>query len=455
LNLTIMAKTDKINLTDLHVNTDNYRFEPVSGQKEAIDKMVSDQGDKLFYLAEHIVTNGLNPNDKIQVTVSNHDKTKFNVLEGNRRVVALKLLSNPDILDGHAALKKRFSKLHAENKSKILKSVECTIYDDPKEADIWIGIKHGYGKTGTMTDGWTPYQKERYEEKMEGKSSIILQTIKLLQTSPEVPAVLKSNLGNLKVTNLDRLISDPDVRDFLGMEINNGVIQSLIEQKEVVKGLTQIAQDLLKPNFKVSEIYNKDDRKDYINKFPKESIPNKKVKAKKPWQFNDSSSPAPTPQPKPKPNPKDRDKLIPKSCSLRINNPKVNALYHELQKLSVNNFTNVAAIGFRSFVEFSMDCYIEANKITLGKDCKTKIDKYSSFSTKVTEVANHLEANNFADSHICKGIRSAVNQKNDLLGIDTLHAYVHNAVFAPIPKSIIITWDNIQPFIEKAWANIK
>ena len=130
-------------------------------------------------------------------------------------------------------------------------------------------------------------------------------------------------------------------------------------------------------------------------------------------------------------------------------------MYHELQKLSVNKFTNVAAIGFRSFVEFSMDCYIESNKITIGKDGKTKVDKNSSISTKVAEVANHLELNNFADSQICKGIRSAINLKNDLLGIDTLHAYVHNASFAAIPKNMIITWDNIQLFIEKVWANIK
>ena len=45
-------------------------------------------------------------------------------------------------------LKKKFKKLHDENKAKILKEVSCTVYVDPKEADVWIGIKHGYGKPG-------------------------------------------------------------------------------------------------------------------------------------------------------------------------------------------------------------------------------------------------------------------------------------------------------------------
>lgn len=102
-----------------------------------------------------------------------------------------------------------------------------------------------------------------------------------------------------------------------------------------------------------------------------------------------------------------------------------------------------------------MDCYIETNKIATTKDGKKTIDKYSPFKTKIIEVANHLEVNKFADEHLCKGIRSAANNKDDLLGIDTLHAYVHNAKFSAIPKNMIITWDNIQPFIEKVWANIK
>jgi hypothetical protein len=266
--------------------------------------------------------------------------------------------------------------------------------------------------------------------------------------------IIKSKLKDLKISNLERLISDPKVRTFLGVEVNNGILQSEIEEKEVVKGLTHIAKDLLNPKFKVQNIYTKEDREDYINNIPKASQPNTKSKAKKPWQFNGTSSSSSTPAQKPKPNPQNRDKLIPKSCSLRINNSKVNSLYHELQKLSVNKFTNATAIAFRAFIEFSMDCYIEENNLTTTKNGKV-LDKYSPLITKITEVTINLETNKLADSHLCKGIRSAVNNQDGLLGIDTLHAYVHNAKFSAIPKTMIITWDNIQPFIEKVWGNIK
>ena len=87
-----------IKLTSLFVNTENYRFEPLSSQKEAIDKMIEDQGDKLYSLVDDIVTNGLSPVDLIIVT-PNEDSNKYVVLEGNRRITSLKLLNNPTLID--------------------------------------------------------------------------------------------------------------------------------------------------------------------------------------------------------------------------------------------------------------------------------------------------------------------------------------------------------------------
>lgn len=99
-----------IKLTSLFVNTENYRFEPLSSQKEAIDKMIEDQGDKLYSLVDDIVTNGLSPVDLIIVT-PNEDSNKYVVLEGNRRITSLKLLNNPTLIDDkYSPLRKKFQK---------------------------------------------------------------------------------------------------------------------------------------------------------------------------------------------------------------------------------------------------------------------------------------------------------------------------------------------------------
>lgn len=451
-----MAKYKKLRLTELLVNTENYRFETVGSQKEAIDKMLEDQHDNLYNLAEHIINHGLNPNDRIEVVASNHDKTKYIVLEGNRRTITLKLLNNPDLIEGSkfVSLKKKFKKLLDMNKNGVVKEVDCLVYDDPKDADTWIGLKHGYGTSGVYTDTWEPLQKQRFGERTEGKTSTSLQIISLIKKSDDVPTEIKSNVEKITTTNLDRLIDDPDVRKFLGIEINNGVIQSTIDEKEVIKGLTQVIKDILDPKFTVKKIYNKEDRKDYINKFPKSSQPNVSNKARKPWQFNSAASaqPAAAPAVKPKPNPKDRSTLLPKNCVIKIGKPKVNTIYHELLKLEVNKFTNATAVLFRVFVELSVDSYIEEHGLV---STPSAAKSGMNFQQKMNVVANHLENKKFADTAICKGIKAAIKDSNDILGIDTWHAYVHNNKFSPTPSNLIITWDNMQDFIIILWNNIK
>lgn len=450
-----MTRTKKIKINDLLVNTENYRFDTVVSQREAIEKMLDDQSDNLLNLADHILKNGLNPNDKVEVTASNHDKSKFIVLEGNRRTIALKVLNNPDLIEGakHSSLKRKFKKLNEANRGRLLREIDCLVFDDPNEADTWIGLKHGYGQSGVFTDNWGALQKQRFQEKTEGKTSTSLQVIKLMKGSPNVPAEIKTNVDKISTTNLDRLIDDPDFRSFLGIEVNNGVIQSTVNEEEVVKGLVQVVKDILSPRFTVKRIYSKVDRKEYMAKFPKGSRPNTKLKSPKPWQLNSSTtSTSSTTSPKTKPNPKERKKLIPKTCRLKISNPKVNAIYHELTDIDVTKHTNAVAVLFRVFIELSVDSYIEEHKLA-GTPSAAKSGM--RFQPKMNVVANHLESKKLADAAICKGIKAAIKDSNDILGIDTWHAYVHNNRFAPKASNLNITWDNMQDFVVTLWNNIK
>ncbi|MBA7637992.1 hypothetical protein ES703_45641 [subsurface metagenome] len=451
-----MAQIKKIKLFDLQVNTDNYRFEPLESEEEAVDYMIANQREKLLNTARSILQKGFNPYDPVVVCLSPHQKKKYNVLEGNRRVITLKLLNNPSLIRGHenSSLKKKFKNLSEEFKSKkIIIEVPCSLCKNPKEAEEWIGMKHGYGKTsGVGTESWDPIQKDRFREKTEGKSSVILQVLKKIQGSNYFSKELKGRLRQLKITNLDRLLSDPDVRDFLGMDMEKGVLTSKIEEKEVMKGLAQIISDLLEKDFNVKRIYWKDDRKHYLEKFPKKSIPNKNVKSKKTWNFKETSSSSLKKSSITKLYIKERKKLIPKSCSLKIKKPKLSRIYYELKTMEVFKFTNAVAVLLRVFVELTADSYIEENNlIKTTSSAKSGMD----FQQKILMIANHLENKKKADKTICKGIKVAVKDKNNILGIDTWHAYVHNNRFSPEAKNLILTWDNIEDFIKLIWENIK
>ena len=354
----------KIKLTSLFVNTENYRFEPLSSQKEAIDKMIEDQEDKLYSLADDIVTNELSPVDLIMVTPS-EDVNKYIVLEGNRRITSLKLLNNPTLIDDkYSSLRKRFQKLQKEHSDAILnlKSIDCAVFDNPTEADIWIKRKHSGELNGIGTVTWNSQQKQRFEEKTEGKSSIPLQIISLLKSHPIVPNKLKEALPKLNITNLQRLMSDPYVREHMGLSINNGLLTSNIQVDEVVKGLIKIVTDILNPTFKVADIYNREKRKQYIDNFENSQKPDLTKEEPVQWNFQDVvNSDGHIPQTEDKStNKKDASKknkprinLIPKSVALHIENPKINKIFEELKHIQVKTCPNASSVLLRVFLELS------------------------------------------------------------------------------------------------------
>jgi hypothetical protein len=442
-----MPHDEQLNLSDLLVNTENYRFEVTAGQKEAIDQMIADQKEKLYKLAAHIVENGLNPTDRVIVTPSGSQLGKYVVLEGNRRTVALKLLAQPDIIDleGFGGLKKKFKQLHENLKGQQIKKVACVIFDTAAESNKWIKLKHTGQNDGVGTVEWVTQQIQRFDEKVGGKSTVAMQIVKMLVSSDEVPDAIRGNLQNLKITNLDRLISDPAVRDFLGIEVQGARVQSFVDKQEVLKGLVKVAQDLLDPKFKVNKIYTKEDRANYLKAFSKAHTPDIRKTAAKPWHLGSATAT----QTMKRSAPRERRALIPKTCALYITNLKVGAIYFELKKIPVEEFKNAVAVLFRVFVELSIDCYREENNLTTQPSSSAD---GTDLRQKIHQVINHLETLKKADKGICQGVRSGLKNDNGLLGITTWHSYVHNNRFSPISKDLMTTWDNIQAFMELVWA---
>ena len=454
-----------VKLTSLFVNTENYRFEPLSSQKEAIDKMVEDQGDKLYLLVDDIITNGLSPVDLIIVTPS-EDDNKYIVLEGNRRITSLKLLNNPTLInDGYALLRKKFQKLQKDKSDVIskFKSINCAVFENPAEADIWIKRKHSGELNGIGTVTWNAQQKQRFEEKTEGKSSIPLQIITLLKSQDNVPENIKDSLSKLNITNLQRLISDPYVREHLGLEINNGTLVSKIQISEVIKGLLKVVTDILNPEFKVADIYNREKRKQYIDGFEKEQKPDLSNETSSQWsvrdfvsndkqsQLNNDSDETQSSKRK---KSKARTSLIPKNLLLYINNPKLNKIFEELKQIPVKTCPNASSVLLRVFLELSVDAYLEKYNL-VRNNAITACSSGESLQGKVGKTLNHMTNQlGIMSNDLSKGIRSEINDKNSVLSVESLNAYVHNEFFYPKADNLIIGWDNIETFFVLLWDSI-
>src|SRR4051794_35249026 len=84
-------------VTGLLLDENNPRFgEPASSQREALNKLLTAAPQKLLRLAEDIAAESINPTE-LPVVVE--EGGGLVVVEGNRRLAALKLLRKPDHAD--------------------------------------------------------------------------------------------------------------------------------------------------------------------------------------------------------------------------------------------------------------------------------------------------------------------------------------------------------------------
>ena len=424
----------------------------VGNQREAIKTMIEDQGDKLLKLAEDITKEGLNPGDSIFVVKHEKHVNQYNVLEGNRRVTALKLLENPELIpEENKLLLNKFKKLSERYSKSRINKVPCILFSEDKDAEHWIELKHTGQNDGVGTVSWDAQQKARFDERVKGTLNYALQIIDFLHKEDSVDEELKKNLGKVASSSLQRLLSDPDFRNASGIDIKDGKVITILEPSEVVKPLSKVVTDLLRPDFTVKDIYYKDDRIKYLKTFQSHELPDRSAQLSENWELISPIQPEQTNPNKDKPKGKKstsllskRHTLIPKSTVISINQPRVNKIYHELKKLDLREFENSGAITFRVFIELSLDSYIDKNTIP-------NVNLNSKLTHKLKTVADDLLDKNILDKHKLKGAHTAATMKDSIFSVDTFNAFVHNKDFHPDTEQLKKNWDNLEIFFVKLW----
>lgn len=458
----------RIKLTNLLVNTQNYRYDPVNSQIEAIHVMVREQKTKLYKLALDILEYGLNPSDLTIVSPWSKNNNLYIVHEGNRRVTTLKLLFEPELFPPEFKnLQNKFRKLQTKYDLSPFEELMCVVFQNYDDADHWIEIKHTGEMEGAGTVRWDTEQQQRFKANKGGNTSSVLQILDLVSTSDYFDQETKNNAQVIHITNLQRLIGDPDVRTFLGISIKNNKVKLEKTEKEVAKGLTKIINDLASKRINVNDIYYKEDRLKYLETFQEHEIPtnlfeeadvkseNKTVST---LVREKSSNATPLPEKNvsldsrieqsklektksvSKPISTKRKYLIPSDFVVRPKDDRINNIYRELKQLEVDRFTNTTAVMLRVFLELSIDYFIATKQID-GVDVSKKLNQ------KITAVLDYLEKNNILTRKELHGVRYVLS--SNTMGLtETLNAFVHNRFIHPSETELKTTWDNLALFIK-------
>ena len=142
-----------IPISQLKLDTENSRHSSVSSQLDAINWMLDSQGGKIYALANHLYKFGPDPSQNLIVIEDKNNKKSYIVLEGNRRLTAIKLLDNPDLVSNQA-LNKKVKKLLKEQIGVIPQELSCVIFKSQNDAYEFIELKHTGEQGGAGTVNW-------------------------------------------------------------------------------------------------------------------------------------------------------------------------------------------------------------------------------------------------------------------------------------------------------------
>ena len=190
--------TQLVKIEGLLIDLENPRYDIFGSQREALLTIAREQGTKLANLAEDIATKGLNPSELLVVTETNQAGQYF-VLEGNRRIAAIKLSISRDLptsLGLTPALIKRYKTINEKYLVDLPQEVSCVVLDRVEATD-WIRLKHTGENQGVGIVEWDGRAKQRFLG-----SSPALQAIELVEHSPYLTAQERQQIPKIFITNI-------------------------------------------------------------------------------------------------------------------------------------------------------------------------------------------------------------------------------------------------------------
>lgn len=457
-----MVHTTTVKLSQLKLDTLNYRLGETSSQRDTVKAMINDQKQKLVNHARDLITVGLSPGEFVWVMPDPKDAKMFIVLEGNRRVASLKLLETPALADGTIVERpfRQMSKKYYENP---VEHVEARVFESRAEARPWIRRRHMPSASGVGLERWKTAAKGRAMRDEGERAPRFLAVMEMLDDGTEAWAEIETALDN-RWTTVDRILNSASMPKMLGVNIHPRSGRIDFENGDVAAGkrlLQRILSVMAGEGFEFADIEKATDRERFIGGFADWSVKKiardgeQKGKTSKAGGKHPSARSMEAKHGRASKDSKDRETLAPKSGSrmLHVENPRLNGLYRECRTIKVKDHENAAAFLLRVFIELSSEALLDKKKVPMPVKLKKENKQHWGdigipLATKVGCVADYLDPVGKGKTFQQARLATQASAKSTY-SITTLHGYFHNLKFIPDGSEIKGAWDSWEAYLHE------
>lgn len=431
----------KVNVADLFLDPENIRLgvEVQTSQQEAV---INDlfANENAMQVLESIAKNGFFP-DEIPVVIK--EDGRMVVIEGNRRIAALKALARPEIVASKEVKIKQILK----TASPVLKSLDVVVAPDRDSVRSFLANKH----TQNTRRAWRPL-RQAYFYKAELARGKTVKELRDDYPTVDIGKFLRminvhriaksikydSDLISKKVFNertfpastLERLYDDKNIRGFLGFDFDgDGEVNIKIKKEEFEKGFKRVVQDVVDKVVDSRALNNEKNRKEYIASFSKSDTPSKKPAEKKITSKSFTEIPPLAT--------KKRLKLAPRDIRFGLQSTGVRRMLIELQNIDYHKFPNASHDLLRSFLECALKAYFDQ---TGNKAVPTNGKPYVYLDDVLKKFKDKMDSDKNTElSQVTQKIISDTTMKS--YSAQFLNATNHNPSIFATPTEVEDAWD--------------
>ncbi|HUS47801.1 MAG TPA: hypothetical protein VM098_06770 [Phycisphaerae bacterium] len=372
--------TKRHSVASLHLDAKNPRLgreTTVRAPREIIQYLF--EHDKALEVAQSIAARGYFPNEPLLAT---KEDGRLIVVEGNRRLAALKALREPGLLEGAYRRKlERLSKLLEDPDS--IARVPATTAPTRRATDRQIAGRH----IGTPVLAWQAENRASFilEKLGEGYTNEQLRdqlgfslahiqaarhtrAIADMARSLDLPVEVKAKLENPRAklfTTLERIFESTVGRKYLMVEPSpDHGIRGVTTKAEFLRAFKKLVTDVALGKESSRTLNNNENIRDYFKRWRPEELPSKKRGS---FVASDiirgptvaSSTGTPKTSSGPTRSAQLSKKVLPRDFKVRFGNDRLKDIRRELGGLNRDQYPNAGAVLLRVFFELAVLDYLD------------------------------------------------------------------------------------------------